>query len=74
MERPSPKHMMSSGRGENALPTGGLVPQFQGSPRLIVVICPLNPWIFKEEKRMEPEISPDFKAGFSPQWEFNKSS
>lgn len=50
------------------------MPQFQGSPRLIVVICPLNPWIFKEEKRMEPEISPDFKAGFSPQWEFNKSS
>uniref|UniRef100_A0A8D0TXW9 Gamma-secretase subunit APH-1 n=1 Tax=Sus scrofa TaxID=9823 RepID=A0A8D0TXW9_PIG len=37
------------------------------SPRLIVFICPLNPWIFKEEKRMEPEISPDFKAGFSPQ-------
>lgn len=44
-----------------------------GSPRLIVVICPLNPWIFKEEKRMEPEISPDFKAGFSPQvlWNLN---
>ena len=32
MERLSPKHMMSPGGGwrENALPTGGLAPQFQG--------------------------------------------
>lgn len=30
MERLSPKQMMSSGGGENALPRGGLAPQFQG--------------------------------------------
>lgn len=44
MERLNPKHMMSSWGEGDALPTGGLAPQFRGELPLWLQPCSVEQW------------------------------